>query len=118
MHEMKIKEKAMATITVTDQSFAADVEGSETPVLVDFWAEWCGPCKQIAPILEELAGEYEGKITIAKVDIDNNQSTASTLGIRSIPTLIMYKDGTAVDSLSGAHPAATIRRMIDSSLEA
>ncbi len=108
----------MATLVVTDQSFAHDVEGSPTPVLVDFWAEWCGPCKQIAPILEALADEYEGRVTIAKVDIDNNQSTAASLGIRSIPTLIMYRGGTAIDSLSGAHPAAAIRRMIDNALEA
>ena len=93
---------------VTDASFESDVLKSDLPVLVDFWATWCGPCRLIAPIVEELANEYEGKAKICKLDVDNNQQTAMQYGIRSIPTVLIFKGGQAVDSIIGAVPKAQI----------
>lgn len=89
------------TITVTDAEFKSKVLDSKDPVLVDFWATWCVPCKAIAPTLDELATAYKGKVTVAKVDVDENQATAMTYGIRSIPTLLMFKGGKVVDQLAG-----------------
>ena len=83
----------MAPVKVTDQSFQADVLDSKTPVMVDFWAEWCGPCRQIAPALEELANEYEGKLTVAKVNIDENPQVPTKYGVRGIPTLMIFQNG-------------------------
>jgi thioredoxin 1 len=83
----------MSITHVSDDKFEEQVLKSETPVLVDFWAEWCGPCKMIAPMLEELATEFEGRLDIAKVDVDQNQKTSTQFGIRSIPTLILFKNG-------------------------
>lgn len=89
-------------VQLTDASFEAEVLKSDTPVLVDFWAEWCGPCKMIAPILDELAEEFAGKIKIAKLNIDENQSTAPQYGVRGIPTLLIVKNGQVQDQQVGA----------------
>lgn len=92
------------TVKVTDDSFETDVLGSDTPVLVDYWAEWCGPCKMIAPVLDEVADEYQGRLTVAKLNIDDNPNTPPKYGIRGIPTLMLFKNGeveaTKVGSLS------------------
>ena len=91
-------------VSVTDETFADEVINADTPVLVDFWAAWCGPCRVVAPILEQIAEEQEGKLKIAKVNIDEDQEYASQLGIASIPTLILFKDGRPVEKLVGAYP--------------
>ncbi len=93
----------MATVTVSDTSFESDVLNSDKPIVVDFWAEWCGPCKQIAPSLDEIAGEMEGKVAIAKLNIDENPAMAAKYGIRGIPTLMMFKDGELIATKPGAH---------------
>lgn len=87
---------------VTDDSFQQDVLASDTPVLVDYWAEWCGPCKMVAPILDEVADEYDGKIKVAKLNIDENPNTPPTYGIRGIPTLMLFKNGEIADTKVGA----------------
>ncbi len=94
----------MATEKVTDASFDTDVVGSSLPVVVDFWAEWCGPCKMIAPALEEIATEMAGQVKIAKLNIDENQNSAMKFGVRSIPTLILFKDGKPAAMQVGAAP--------------
>jgi thioredoxin 1 len=94
----------MATAKVTDQSFKAEVLDSSEPVLVDFWAEWCGPCRMIAPALEEISTEMAGKVKIAKIDIDQNPNVPSQYGVRSIPTLILFKDGKPIGMQVGAWP--------------
>ncbi len=97
-----------STVTVTDKSFADDVLGSDKPVLVDFWATWCGPCKMVAPLLEEIASEHDGKITIAKMDIDANPSTPRDYKIMSIPTMILFSNGKPVKQIVGAKPKAAL----------
>lgn len=92
------------TTPTTDSTFEADVLKSNIPVLVDFWAEWCGPCKAIGPKLEEIAGEMAGKVKIVKLDVDSNQETAAKFGIRSIPTMILFKGGQPVDQIMGNQP--------------
>jgi thioredoxin 1 len=98
------------TKTVTDASFATDVLQAEGPVLVDFWAEWCGPCRQVSPVLEEIAGEYPDKITVAKVNIDENPNIARDYRIMSIPTMSVFHKGQVVKSIVGARPKAAILR--------
>jgi thioredoxin 1 len=93
-----------STVTVTDESFANEVLGSDKPVLVDFWATWCGPCKQVAPVLEEIASAHAEKITIAKMDIDSNAKTAREYQIMSIPTMILFSGGKPVKQIVGAKP--------------
>jgi thioredoxin 1 len=101
----------MAIINATDQNFAENIK--EGLVLVDFWAPWCGPCKMIAPVLEELDGEIDGKATIVKVDVDDNQGTASNYGVMSIPTLILFKDGEIVDKVVGFKPKEALAELIE-----
>ncbi len=95
-------------IEATDQNFEAEVVNSDVPVLVDFWAVWCAPCRMIAPIVEEIANEKEGVLKVAKMDVDNNPNVAMKYGIRSIPTLLIFKDGQIVDQLIGAVPKSVI----------
>lgn len=92
----------MATVAVTDATFDAEVKNSDIPVVVDFWAEWCGPCKMIAPVLDEIAEEYQGKLKVCKVDVDANPDIPPKFGIRGIPTLIVFKDGNAEATKVGA----------------
>jgi thioredoxin 1 len=95
-------------VTVTDSTFDTEVLKSEKPVLVDFWATWCGPCKMVAPVLDEIAGENKDKLTVAKLDIDANPSTARDYGVMSIPTMIVFQDGKAVKQIVGAKPKAAL----------
>ena len=106
----------MTTVAVTDASFDKDVKNSDVPVVVDFWAEWCGPCMQIGPALEELSKEYAGKVKIAKVNVDENPNSPAELGVRGIPTLFLFKDGQVVSSKVGAAPKAALKAWIDGSL--
>lgn len=104
------------TKPVTDDSFATDVLQAEGAVLVDFWAEWCGPCRAIAPSLEEIGAEYAGRLTIAKVNIDENPLTPNTYNVRGIPTLVMFKDGKQVSTKVGAAPKSVLKEWVASAI--
>ena len=103
-------------IALTDDNFSEEVLNAELPVLVDFWASWCEPCRMIAPIVEELSNEYEGKAKVCKLDVDSAQKTAAEYGIRSIPTLLIFKGGKVADQLIGAVPKQQITEKLDASL--
>lgn len=103
-------------VEATDQNFDAQVTKGKGLILVDFWAEWCGPCRMVAPVLEELAGEYDGQITVAKLNVDENRQVSTRFGIRSIPTILFFKDGAQVEQLIGAMPKSAIKTKIQQHL--
>ena len=105
----------MATIAVTDETFEAEVVKSDIPVVVDFWAEWCGPCKQIGPSLEELSIEYGGKVKIVKVNVDDNPVSPGQLGVRGIPALFLFKNGEMIATKTGAAPKSELQKWIEES---
>ena len=106
----------MKPMEFTDQNFSAEVLQSDKPVLVDFWAVWCGPCKMIAPFVEELAGEFENKAKVGKLDVDNNQETAIKYGVRSIPTVLIFKGGKVVDTIIGAVPKVQLKQKLEAAV--
>tara|TARA_B100000780_G_scaffold78923_1_gene53521 strand:- start:235 stop:579 length:345 start_codon:yes stop_codon:yes gene_type:complete len=112
----KLWRRPMATVKVTDDTFEAEVTNSDIPVVVDFWAEWCGPCKQIGPALEELSDEYDGKVKIVKINVDENPNSPAQMGVRGIPALFLFKDGQAIANKTGAAPKAALADWINASI--
>ncbi len=106
----------MATVPVTDDTFDAEVRNSGLPVVVDFWAEWCGPCKQIGPALEELSNDFDGKVKFVKVNVDDNPNSPAQLGVRGIPALFLFKDGEVVSNKVGAAPKAALQSWIEAAI--
>lgn len=103
-------------LAVSDDSFAAEIEGHKGLAMIDFWATWCAPCRMIAPIVEQLAADYDGKVKVAKLDVDSNQKTAMKFNVRSIPTILFFKDGALVDQVVGAVPRTALVAKIDQHL--
>jgi len=103
-------------ITITDDNFAAEIEQSQGLAMIDFWAAWCGPCRMVAPVVEELAKEYAGRVKVGKLDVDENQRTAVRFNIRSIPSILFFKDGKLVDSVVGAVPRAYLEQKLQAHL--
>jgi len=106
----------MGLVHVNDKSFASEVLNSDVPVLVDFWATWCGPCRSISPIVEELAKEFSGRVKVTKLNVDESPATPTQYGVRGIPTLILFKGGKILDQLVGAHPKARLKALIEKAL--
>ena len=104
------------TIQITDQNFNDTVINSSQPVLIDFWAEWCGPCRMVGPIVEELAGEYKGKAVVGKLDVDSNPEVSMKFGIRNIPTLLIVKNGVVFDKVIGAVPKSVLKTKLEAAL--
>ena len=104
------------SLEINDSNFKSEVSDSQIPVLVDFWAPWCGPCKMVAPVLDEISKEYEGKVKVTKLNVDESPNTATEFGIRSIPTLILFKDGKVLEQTIGVQSRENIKQMIDKSL--
>lgn len=107
----------MADLVITDSNFQQEVVQSKTPVLVDFWAPWCGPCRIVGPVVEELAKEFEGRMKVGKLNVDENQQTAGEFGVMSIPTLLFFKEGKPVDSVVGAQSKDTIKQKMEKLLQ-